>query len=216
MNKRASLFTFLLLSFAIVSPVFSQLQSPEEFLGYELGQRWTPHHNVLDYVTHIADESDYAIIEKYGETYEHRDLVYLVITTPENHENLEEIRLNNLRMTGLEDGEITSNRKAIVWLSYNVHGNETSSSEAAMKTLYELVQPENQESKNWLENTVVIMDPMINPDGRDRYIYWYKQMVGEEPDASYVAREHHEPWPGGRSNHYLFDLNRDWAWQVQV
>lgn len=215
MKKRAQYLSFLVLSFLIVSPSFAQLQSPEEFLGYELGERWTPHHNVLDYVTHVADESEYATIQQYGESYEHRELVYLVVTTPENHENLEEIRQNNLRLTGLEDGEITSNQKAIVWLSYNVHGNETSSSEAAMKTLYELVQPDNEMAKTWLENTVVIIDPMINPDGRDRYVYWYKQMIGEEPNANYISREHHEPWPGGRSNHYLFDLNRDWAWQVQ-
>lgn len=215
MKKKAVHLTFFLFSVAVISPVFAQLQSPEEFLGYELGDRWTPHYSVLEYVTHVAEESEYAILQKYGETYEHRDLVYLAVTNPENHENLEEIRLNNLRMTGLEPGEITSNQKAIVWLSYNVHGNETSSSEAAMKTLYELVQPGNQETKHWLENTVVIIDPMINPDGRDRYVYWYKQMVSEKPNARLAAREHHEPWPGGRSNHYLFDLNRDWAWRVQ-
>lgn len=215
MKKRARQISFLIVSLFITTPVFAQLQSPAEFLGYELGDRWTPHHAVLEYVTHVAEESDYATIQKYGETYEHRELVYLVVTTPENHENIDEIRLNNLRMTGLEEGDITPNQKAIVWLSYNVHGNETSSSEAAMKTLYELVQPGNDASKTWLENTVVIMDPMINPDGRDRYVYWYKQMMGEEPNAKYVAREHHEPWPGGRSNHYLFDLNRDWAWRVQ-
>ncbi len=215
MKKRARFLSFLVLSILIASPSFAQLQSPDEFLGYELGERWTPHHDVLDYVTHVAEESEYATIQQYGETYEHRELVYLVVTTPENHENLEEIRLNNLRMIGLAAGEITSNQKAIVWLSYNVHGNETSSSEAAMKTLYELVQPNNNRTKNWLENTVVIIDPMVNPDGRDRYVYWYKQMVGEEPNANYISREHHEPWPGGRSNHYLFDLNRDWAWQVQ-
>lgn len=215
MQLRVQYFSVFVFSFLMTIPAFAQLQSPEEYLGYELGQRWTPHHAVLDYVTHVAEESDWATIQQYGETYEHRELVYLVVTSPENHANLEEIRLNNLRMTGLEDGEVTSNQKAIVWLSYNVHGNETSSSEAAMKTLYELVQSGNTRTKNWLENTVVIIDPMVNPDGRDRYVYWYKQMVGEEPDATYISREHHEPWPGGRSNHYLFDLNRDWAWQVQ-
>jgi hypothetical protein len=215
MKKRLSEFSLLILFVLISTPLFAQLQSPENFLGYQLGERWTSHHKVLDYVSHVAQESDYAIIQKYGETYEHRELVYLVVTTPENHENIEEIRLNNLRMAGLENGEITANQKAIVWLSYNVHGNEASSTEAAIKTLYELVQPGNSESKTWLKNTVVIIDPMINPDGRDRYVYWYKQMAGEEPNAKYISREHDEPWPGGRSNHYLFDLNRDWAWQVQ-
>lgn len=216
MKKRLTGFILLILLFLISNPLFAQLQSPEDFLGYQLGERWTPHHKVLDYVTHVAEESDYAILKKYGETYEHRDLVYLVVTTPENHKNIEEIRSNNLRMTGLEEGEITANQKAIVWLSYNVHGNETSSSEAGMKTLYELVQPGNQDAKKWLENTVVVMDPMVNPDGRDRYVHWYKQVVGDTPNAKPIAREHDEPWPGGRSNHYLFDLNRDWVWQIQI
>jgi len=215
MKKRAWLISFLLLFSSIASPIFAQLQSPEDYLGYELGQRWTHHHNVLDYVSHVAEESNLATIHSYGETYEHRELVYLIVTTPENHENIEEIRSNNLRMIGLQEGEITENQKAIVWLSYNVHGNETSSSEAALKTLYELVQPGNREAKNWLQSTVVILDPMINPDGRDRYVNWYKQVAGVSPDASPIAREHDEPWPGGRSNHYLFDLNRDWAWHIQ-
>src|SRR5690625_6502447 len=84
-----------------------------------------------------------------------------------------------------------------------------------MLTLYGLVRPERPDLKRWLDNTVLIMDPMVNPDGRERYINWYNQMAGVKPDPSPAAREHHEPWPGGRSNHYLFDLNRDWAWQVQ-
>lgn len=112
-------------------------------------------------------------------------------------------------------GTATDHNPAIVWLSYNVHGNETSSSEAAMKTLYELVRPDHARSKEWLRNTVVIMDPMLNPDGRDRYVNWYRQMVGTQMNANGDAREHHEPWPGGRTNHYYFDLNRDWAWLTQ-
>src|SRR5690625_7368124 len=99
-------------------------------------------------------------------------------------------------------------------MSYNIHGNETSSSEAAMLTLYELVRPERPDLKRWLDSTVLIMDPMVNPDGRERYINWYKQMAGVKPDPSPAEREHHEPWRGGRSNHYLFDLNRGWTWPV--
>jgi len=215
MNKQAKFTAAYLIFLLTAFPVFAQLQSPDDFLGYELGDRWTPHHNVMDYVHHVAEESDYVTIEQYGETNQHRELVYLIVTTPENHANIEEIRLNNLRLTGLEEGEATDNKKGIVWLSYNIHGNETSSSEASMRTLYELVRPDNQEPKEWLENTVVIIDPMVNPDGRDRYVNWFRNMVGAEVNPKFDAREHHEPWPGGRSNHYMFDLNRDWAWQVQ-
>lgn len=215
MKKSLRICNVLLVALLLAPSVFAQLQSPDEFLGYELGERWTPHHRVISYVNHVAENSDLATIQQYGTTYEHRELVYLVVTSNENHSNLEEIRLNNLRLAGLESGNPTDNKKAIVWLSYNIHGNETSSSEAAMKTLYELVNPDNRESKEWLENTVVVLDPMMNPDGRDRYVNWYNGIVGKEMNPDITSREHNEPWPGGRSNHYLFDMNRDWAWQTQ-
>lgn len=216
MKKLATVTILFLLPLFLTQNVFAQLQSPEEYLGYELGERYTPHHKVISYVSHVAENSDWATIEQYGKTNEHRELVYLVLTTPENHQNIEEIRLNNLRMTGLEQGELTENQKAIIWLSYNIHGNETSSSEAAMKSLYDLVGPDNDDAKVWLEDAVVVMDPMLNPDGRDRYVNWFNGIVGEEINPHLDAREHHENWPGGRPNHYLFDLNRDWAWQTQI
>jgi hypothetical protein len=106
---------------------------------------------------------------------------------------------------------------AIVWLSYNVHGNEPASSEAAMLTLFALLDPSNKKSAEWLEHVVVMIDPCINPDGRDRYVNWYNNAVGTHSyNADQQAREHMEPWPSGRTNHYNFDLNRDWAWQTQV
>ena len=209
--KRSILLT-LLLGLFLNLPGWAQIQSPAEYLGYELGDQWTPHYKVLGYFQHVADESPLVTLTQYGKTNEGRELVYVVVTSQENQNNIEEIRQNNLKLTGLVDGEPTANQKAIVWLSYNVHGNETSSSEAAMKSIHELVT----QRTDWLNNTVVIMDPMINPDGRDRYVNWYRTVVGEEFNPDHDAREHHEPWPGGRTNHYHFDLNRDWAWQTQV
>ncbi|NBC25844.1 MAG: zinc carboxypeptidase [Bacteroidetes bacterium] len=215
MNPRlisiAATFALLLSSQLAVA----QLQSPEQFLGYELGDRYTPHHQVVAYVRHVAEESDRVDFKPYGETYEHRQLVYLTVTTPANHERLEEIRTNNLKLIGLTEGEPTEFRKAIIWLSYNIHGNETSSSEAAMKTLHQLADPGNLEAESWLSESVVIIDPMVNPDGRDRYVNWFRGMAGADYNPDAETREHNEPWPGGRSNHYYFDLNRDWAWQVQ-
>ena len=205
----------LLISGLFVYPAFAQLQSPAEFLGYELGDRYTPHHKVMEYSRHVAENSDRAVIDVYGETYGHRELVHLIVTSQPNHQNLEEIRTNNLKLTGLMEGEPSDLRRAIVWLSYNIHGNETSSSEAAMSTLYQLTDPGNREAAGWLENTVVVIDPMVNPDGRERYVNWFRGMTGSEYDPKVESREHDEPWPGGRSNHYYFDLNRDWAWQTQ-
>lgn len=192
-----------------------ELQSPDEFLGYELGEQWTPHHKVLDYFSHVAEHSPLVELEQYGETNEGRELVIVTVAGEENRDRIEEIRENNLRRTGLIDGEVSEDETSIVWLSYNVHGNETSSSEAALKTIYELVRADNQKTKKWLKNTVVIIDPMLNPDGRERYINWYNSVVGDSFNPDPDAREHQEPWPGGRSNHFYFDLNRDWAWLTQ-
>ncbi|MDB2384948.1 M14 family metallopeptidase [Polaribacter sp.] len=205
---------FSILFFLIATLTFSQnstIKSPSEFLGYTLGERFTRHHNVVDYFEYVSEQLSNVTLEKYGETNEHRALQVTYISSQENIDNLEKIRLANLGQTGL----ITNENKpevAIVWLSYNVHGNEASSTEAAMKTLYKLVT----EKKAYLENTLVIIDPEVNPDGRDRYVNWYNQVKSTPYNKDQNATEHHEPWPGGRPNHYLFDLNRDWAWATQV
>ncbi|MDX1670960.1 MAG: M14 family metallopeptidase [Balneolaceae bacterium] len=192
------------------------LRSPSDFLGYELGTRWTPHHRVIDYFRYVADRTTMVDFEQYGTSNEGRELVIVKISSLENMKRLENIRKNNLKRAGMLPGEPDGEEKtAIVWLSYNVHGNETSSSEAAMKTLYELASPAVEKTKAWLENTVVIMDPMINPDGRDRYVHWYTETAGDRFNPHLDAREHHEPWPGGRTNHFYFDLNRDWSWLTQ-
>ncbi|AZQ44812.1 M14 family metallopeptidase [Nonlabens ponticola] len=204
---------FTLVLFFLISTISqAQLQSPADFLGYELGTAFTRHAQVVDYLEHVANNSPLVTYEKYGETYERRPLTYVVITSSENHQNLESIRKANLQQTGLiNDGSAVAD-KSIVWLSYNVHGNEASSTEAAMNTIYKLIT----EKKDWLQNTVVIMDPCVNPDGRDRYVNWFNQVASQPYDPSQAAAEHSEPWPGGRPNHYLFDLNRDWAWASQI
>ena len=195
------------------------VSSPEHFLGYKIGTHFTPHFKILNYFNAVAQaRPDMVKIEKYGETYEGRDLVLTYIALPENLKRLDEIRLNNLRLANVSKDKaasLTDGTPAIVWLSYNVHGNEPASSEAAMLTLFALVDPNNSQTKEWLKNTIIIIDPCINPDGRDRYVNWYNTTVGKNFNPDPQAREHTEPWPRGRSNHYNFDLNRDWAWQTQ-
>ena len=212
------LFTLLLLIYAFILTA-QTLQSPEQFLGYKIGEHFTPHYKIINYFNAVAQaKPDMVKIEKYGTTYEGRDLILAYIASPENLQKLDAIRMNNLRMAGLTKDKmapITEGAPAIVWLSYNVHGNEPSSSEAAMLVLYALVDMSNTQTKEWLKNTVVIIDPCINPDGRDHYVNWYNTTVGENSNINPDAREHDEPWPYGRTNHYNFDLNRDWAWQTQ-
>lgn len=215
---RKSLF-FVILLLAVAGGFAQGLQSPDQYLGYKIGTRYTRHHKLVEYFRAVAQaKPDMVKIEKYGETNEGRELILAFIASPANLQKLDAIRANNLGLAGLggNSSASTDNAPAIVWLSYNVHGNETSSSEAALLTLYALVDPSNTQTKEWLQNTVVVMDPCINPDGRDRYVNWFNSMVGKEYNPDPIAREHSEPWPGGRTNHYNFDLNRDWAWQTQV
>jgi hypothetical protein len=211
----------LLLStaFLLITISFAQIKSPEEFLGYPIGTRYTPHYQIVNYFQYIAQAApDMVKLQQYGETNEHRPLYLSFISSKENIGQLEKIRMNNLALANSSTDKInpTEQTPVIVWLSYNVHGNETSSSEASMLTLYALVNPSNLQSKEWLKNTVVIIDPCLNPDGRERYTNWYNSMIGKDYNPLAISREHREPWPGGRSNHYNFDLNRDWVWQTQV
>jgi hypothetical protein len=215
-KKGLLLLSLLLIGYCSFS---QQAPSPEAFLGYPLGKHFTPHYKIVNYFREVArTKPDQVKVEQYGTTYEGRPLLLAFIASPENLRRLEAIRQNNLRLAGiLHDGTAPDEQTpVIVWLSYNVHGNEPASSEAAMKTLYTLVDPSETRSKEWLKNAVVVIDPCINPDGRDRYVDWFNDATGVKPNPDPMAREHQEPWPRGRSNHYNFDLNRDWAWQTQV
>ncbi|WP_296620167.1 M14 family metallopeptidase [Marivirga sp.] len=208
------IFTIIIFSLFSQLLLAQELQSPESKLGYSLGDKFTFHHQVVDYFKYLAESSDQIILKKYGETYEGRPLYYAVISSSENIDNLDQIQNQNIAQTGLEGDLGTVADKAVVWLSYNIHGNEASSTEASMKTAYELLSG-GMGSQDWLENTVVIIDPCVNPDGRDRYANFYRRYGAKNFNPNLDAVEHDEPWPGGRPNHYLFDLNRDWAWQTQ-
>src|SRR5882724_9335965 len=217
MLKRFALLAFL---FAEIYSLQAQVKSPEEFLGYKIGSRYTAHWKIVNYFQSIAAASPAMVkLQQYGETNEGRPLLLAFISSSANIQDLENIRRNNLRLANLSKDKaaaIEEKAPAIVWLSYNVHGNEASSSEAAMLTLFALVDPSNIQTKEWLKNTVVVIDPCMNPDGRDRYVNWFNSIAGKQYNPQSMAREHRELWPGGRTNHYNFDLNRDWAWQTQV
>ena len=210
---------FFVISISTIISSLAQLQSPEQFLGYKIGTKYTAHHQLVAYFKHVAKEMPQNMkLTQYGLTNEGRPLYLAYVSTAENIGNLENIRTNNLRLALQNNDNIAGNTATpvIVWLSYNVHGNETSSTEASMLTLYALIDPSNAQTKQWLQNTVVIIDPCLNPDGRERYVNWYTSVIGREYNPVPYSREHVEPWPGGRSNHYYFDLNRDWAWQTQI
>ncbi|MFZ2492274.1 MAG: M14 family zinc carboxypeptidase, partial [Thermoanaerobaculia bacterium] len=218
MIRRAA--TTLALCLLIAAAAFAQEAppSPPEVLGYDLGTHFTSHQRVLDYFAALAKSSDLVKLEKIGESYERRPLMIATITSPANHARIEEIRRNT---KALASGEIDATRAAelakatpaVVWLGFGVHGNESSSTEAAMLVASTLVRDEA--ARKLLDDLVVIVDPLANPDGRERYTEWYRRTRGEQPSSDPDAFEHFEPWPGGRFNHYLIDMNRDWAWASQ-
>ncbi|TYP70427.1 M14 family metallopeptidase [Aquimarina intermedia] len=208
---KQTFFILLLITSVGLTSAQTIIPSPEKFLGYQIGEQFTRHADVVRYFETVANASAMVTYSTYGKTNERRPLTYAVISSEENLKNIESIRQNNLKNIDVAK-DSPAPEVAIVWLSYNVHGNEASSTEAAMQTLYTLIT----EKKDWLQNTVIIMDPCVNPDGRDRYVNWYNQTKATPYNIDQNATEHNEPWPGGRPNHYLFDLNRDWAWGTQV
>ena len=209
---------FLMLSFLLVQGQANyfypnkgnfdaSIPTPEQFLGYAIGEQHTRHDRIVAYLKELDRLSDKVSFEIIGETFERRAQVVAIFSSPENHKNIEQIRLQHL--SNQTNG--TNNKvPLVIHLAYNVHGNEPSSSEAALLTAYYLTASQSEQTKEWLNNMIITLDPVINPDGRDRHTHWANMHKGTPPVADPNDREHNEIWPGGRFNHYWFDLNRDW------
>ena len=192
-------------------PYNENIQSPEEFLGYEIGFEHTRHDLIVSYLNYLSNSSKKAEIIKYGESHEGRDLIMLTVSSTNNLSNLDKIKQEHLKYTVPKSNlEVNKNLPVIINLGYGVHGNEPSSAEAAMLAAYTLVASENIKIKRLIENSVVFIDPTINPDGRDRHSQWANQYKSINLVADSNDAEHNEMWPKGRTNHYWFDLNRDW------
>ena len=192
-------------------PFQENIPSPEEFLGYGIGERHTRHDLIVAYFKKLAAVSERVTFYEYGKTHEGRILSMLTITTPENLNNLEALKAQHLAFT--DPQRTPSNYDEVpvfINLAYNVHGNEPSSSEAALLSAYTLAASNAPEILRYLRNAVIFIDPAINPDGRDRHTQWANTYQGSPLVADPQDAEHDEYWPGGRTNHYWFDLNRDW------
>jgi hypothetical protein len=223
MLQRTARRTLVVLALAVLPTAEAAAQqappSPEAFHGYAMGRHFTPYAGVRDYARALADASPRVEYRPYGTTPERRELFQLVVATPENLARLDAILAANSELTRPETSaerarQIAATNPAVVYFSYGVHGNESSSSEAAMWTAWDLARGA-PEVAGVLDSLVVVVDLVANPDGRDRYVSWFTSVVGAAPDPDPQSREHREPWPGGRFNHYLFDLNRDWSWGTQ-
>jgi len=212
-----STFIAILVSLFMIPVLKSQtIKTPDEFLGYELGTQFTFQHRAVDYFRYIADNSPLAIYHEYGTTYEGRTLGVCFVSSEENLSKMEEYRRNNLIKTGLVQGEYTGKQIPFIWLAYNIHGNEAVGLEAAMKTLYTLVSGSYEGVSEWLKSYIVVIDPCQNPDGHDLYTNRYRNSMNNVINPDGNSMEHNQGWPGARTNHYMFDLNRDWTWQTQA
>jgi len=196
-------------------PFNENIPSPEEFLGYGIGERHTRHDLIVAYLKKLAATSDRATYNEYGKTHEGRILGILTITTPENLGNLPSLKEKHLAFTD-PNAQVSNYDEVPVFinLAYNVHGNEPSSSEAALLSAYTFAASNAPEIIQYLKNAIIFVDPAINPDGRDRHTQWANSYQGTPLVADPQDAEHDEYWPGGRTNHYWFDLNRDWLLAV--
>ena len=190
----------------------------EKVLGYEPGARHATHADIVRYFEALAAAAPNRIrLFDYGKTWEGRRLFYAAISGEENIRRLAEIKAGQQRLADPRKTPEPEARKliaaapSVVALMYGVHGNEISSPDAALVVAYHLLAARSDPMMDQIRRQVVVLlDPLQNPDGRERFIHNFVTNLGLEPDPSPSAAERVEPWPGGRSNHYLFDMNRDW------
>ena len=181
---------------------------PAEVLGWDVGTWHVRHDQLVAWFERVAEVSPRIALETYGHTHEQRPLLLATVTSPENLARIEEIREAHVR--AVLSGSEEAGGPAVVWMGYGVHGNESSASNAALLFAYHLAAAQGEEIERFLERTVVLIDPCVNPDGLARFAQWANQHKGRNLVGDPAHREHREAWPGGRTNHYWFDLNRDW------
>ena len=189
------------------------IPTPEEVIGHRIGTKHTAPHQVVAYFEAVAEASDRVVLARHGETYGGRPLIHAFVTSPENHGRLDAIRDANRQLSEAPD-EVTdamlADRPAVAYMGYSIHGDEASGTEASVLLLYHLAAGAGTEVNAALNDIVTIIDPLFNPDGRHRFTSWVNSNRGETPTADPQSREQNQPWPGGRTNYYWFDLNRDW------
>lgn len=189
----------------------------ESVIGRPLGEDVSTHAEAERYLSALAAASPRLSLQRYGESWEGRALYNVMVASPANQARSGEIQAGMQRLAdprGLEDTAVQPllhGLPGVAWLIYNVHGDEPSGTDAALALAYHLCAAQGDPLVDAiLSECVVLLDPMQNPDGRDRFVHGFRGMRGKVADPEPDAAEHSQPWPGGRSNHYWFDMNRDW------
>ncbi|MEX0717145.1 MAG: M14 family metallopeptidase [Planctomycetaceae bacterium] len=186
---------------------------PEDVIGHRIGTWHSEPHHLVEYFRAVAAKSDRVTLHEYARSHEKRPLIYAVVTSPANHARIDEIVAENRRLSDAPrdvTDEDLARQPIIVFQGYSVHGDEASGSEAAVLLLYHLAAGDGAAVSEMLDKVVLLIDPGLNPDGRHRFTTWANQNRGAAPVTDPANREHTQAWPGGRTNHYWFDLNRDW------
>jgi len=188
------------------------IPTPSSVIGHEVGEWHVTHDRLVNYMKAVDAASDRVTLQQLGTTYEGRPQLALVITSPKNHQNLEQIRQQHVQLTNTDkSGSLNINEMpVVVWIGHSIHGNESSGSNASLLTTYYLAAAQGPEVDALLDKTVILLDPSFNPDGLNRFATWANMHKSQTLVADPQAREFNEVWPGGRFNHYWFDLNRDW------
>ncbi|MEX2232271.1 MAG: M14 family metallopeptidase, partial [Cyclobacteriaceae bacterium] len=190
----------------------SLIPTPASVIGHQVGEFHVTHDRLVHYMQILDKASDRITLEITGYTHEARPLLLLTITSPQNHRNIESIRTTHIQLAdpGRSAGLNTSTMPAVFYLGCSIHGNEASGSNAGLLIAYHLAAAKGPEIESALQNTVILLDPSFNPDGLQRFSTWVNSRKSKMTSPDPNDMEHHEPWPGGRTNHYWFDLNRDW------
>lgn len=189
-----------------------EIPTPASIIGHQVGEWHVTHDKLVYYMKALAAASDRVTLIETGKTYEARPQLLLTITHPDNHQNIKEIQAEHKKLTQAKESSSldVAGMPAVVWMGFSIHGNEPSGSNASMLTAYYLAAAQGADIEEKLKNVVVLLDPSFNPDGLNRFATWANMHKSENLVTDPNDREFNEVWPGGRTNHYWFDLNRDW------
>ena len=186
------------------------IPTPESIIGHQVGEWHITHDKLVQYMKELARSSDRVTIQNRGLTYEDRPLILLTITSKNNHSNIEKIKENHKALSNNNDINNFNNLPIVVYQGFSIHGNEPSGSNASLLLAYYLAASKSNFIDDLLENTIILLDPSFNPDGLQRFAYWANTNKNYNLNPDPNDREYNEIWPGGRTNHYWFDMNRDW------
>lgn len=186
-----------------------KIPTPKEIIGHQVGEWHVTHDKLVEYMKILAKSSDRITLEDRGKTFEGRPLLLLTITSPNNHSRIDDIRQRHIDGTNDSSLDVT-NDPIIVYQGFSIHGNEPSGSNAALAVAYYLAASTSSATEDLLNNTVILFDPSFNPDGLQRFAYWANTNKSKNINPDSNDREYFEVWPRGRTNHYWFDMNRDW------